>query len=276
MTQPLGALAPTALVPARLELHYAAQIVSAAGTSLLEAAPDYSHTALSFDAGSGSMLGAALRSGLRAALNVPQLRLELWGADSIPVATLELRGQTLAEGTAWLGRALSEQLGEDIELVHPEHDLPQHELSVGARFEVDEPEAFAELGRYFAVAASALEQVAQDASASPVRLWPHHFDLATLLTIDAEAGTSVGVGLSPGDGGYAEPYFYVTPWPYPKDAPTAPLAAGGRWHTEGWTGALLTGTAWLEGDASGQRARLDAFLEAAIPACRAIVAGGAK
>ena len=83
-----------------------------------------------------------------------------------------------------------------------------------------------------------------------MRLWPHHFDIATLWTldagVDAEEARSVGMGLSPGDGTYAQPYWYVTPWPYPQaTAEELPPLPAGRWHAEarngGWTGAVLLG-----------------------------------
>ena len=77
---------------------------------------------------------------------------------------------------------------------------------------------------------------------SPVRCWPHHFDLGTLVALetgDPETARSVGIGLSPGDGSYAQPYLYVTPWPAPADLP--PLGPIGRWHTEGFVSAVLTG-----------------------------------
>jgi hypothetical protein len=51
------------------------------------------------------------------------------------------------------------------------------------------------------------------------------------------------VGLSPGDSSYAEPYFYVTPWPYPESPALPQLPAGAAWHRTGWFGAVLTGTA---------------------------------
>ena len=56
----LGAVAQASLVAARLELHYASQLVSAAGNTLLEAEANYSHTALSFDVETASMLSADL------------------------------------------------------------------------------------------------------------------------------------------------------------------------------------------------------------------------
>lgn len=80
--------------------------------------------------------------------------------------------------------------------------------------------------------------------ASAVRVWPHHFDIATLITLDdgdAERARSVGVGLSPGDGGIPQPYFYVTPWPYPESKFGPKLPWNGYWHSKGWFGAVQRG-----------------------------------
>jgi hypothetical protein len=86
----------------------------------------------------------------------------------------------------------------------------------------------------------------------------------------AEAsGRTIGAGLSPGDGSYDEPYFYVTPWPYPKgkDLPPLPL---GHWHTEFWTGAVLTGSE-LAAAGGYPKDRVQAFLEAAVAACEGLL-----
>jgi hypothetical protein len=44
--------------------------------------------------------------------------------------------------------------------------------------------------------------------------------------------------MTPGDEANHEPYYYVTPWPYPKEPPTPSLTRG-AWHTAGWFGAVL-------------------------------------
>ncbi|MDH4283081.1 MAG: hypothetical protein OEV36_10550, partial [Myxococcales bacterium] len=81
----LGTVSPSALSRARLELHWAAQLVSAPGTTLLPAEADYGHTNLGWDAAlcvlSGRSIGTgSLRAGLvfgwRAARSS---RLELLG-----------------------------------------------------------------------------------------------------------------------------------------------------------------------------------------------------
>ena len=50
----------------------------------------------------------------------------------------------------------------------------------------------------------------------------------------------MGVGFSPGDDSYAQPYFYVAPWPHPKQDDLPKLSVG-HWHTAGFTAAVLTG-----------------------------------
>ncbi|NNE17483.1 MAG: hypothetical protein HKN10_03295, partial [Myxococcales bacterium] len=55
-----------------------------------------------------------------------------------------------------------------------------------------------------------------------------------------EEARSIGVGFSPGDGSYDQPYFYVTPWPYPEASSLPRLTKGAEWHRSGWTGAVLT------------------------------------
>ena len=84
--------------------------------------------------------------------------------------------------------------------------------------------------------------IATNPAASPICIWPHHFDMATLMTYPGatEAETKyLGVGLSPGDKGYDEPYWYITPYPYP-DVAKLPELPVGSWHTEGWVGGVLT------------------------------------
>ena len=79
--------------------------------------------------------------------------------------------------------------------------------------------------------------------ASEVKCWPHHFDIASLITLvdtgEAETSKSINIGMSPGDGNYNEPYFYLSPWPYPiVELPNISETAG-FWHEENWIGAIL-------------------------------------
>jgi hypothetical protein len=100
---------------------------------------------------------------------------------------------------------------------------------------------------------------------------PHHFDIASVVSLDGTSGglaaRSVGVGLSPGDESYPEPYFYVSPWPYPATRKGPALPAGAHWHTEGFFAAVLTGSKLVDtGDNQGEV--LVGFLRAAVDAAR--------
>jgi hypothetical protein len=127
--------------------------------------------------------------------------------------------------------------------------------------------SYAELGRWFANGDGMLRAAAQGfAGAAPVRVWPHHFDVGSVLPLGSGRGEdapSLGIGLSPGDDGVAEPYFYITTWPARDALPELP--AGGHWHREGWTGAVLTGTEVVAaGDGAAQAATVLAFLTGTI------------
>ena len=85
---------------------------------------------------------------------------------------------------------------------------------------------------------------------SPVQLWPHHFDWAmswfsgrTVPGVDAnDAGAAdeqMAFGFSTGDETIAEPYFYVTAYPFPDQLPNAALPEDAVWHSEGFSGAVL-------------------------------------
>lgn len=80
-----------------------------------------------------------------------------------------------------------------------------------------DPDAAEALGDWYGFCASVLEQLRAEApDATPVQLWPEHFDLATDLGDDA-AGCRANYGGSPGDDTHAEPYLYVGPWTPRRD-----------------------------------------------------------
>ena len=113
------------------------------------------------------------------------------------------------------------------------------------------------------------EIAAREAGASPVRCWPHHFDIATLISLeggDPEHARSIGVGLSPGDESYAEPYFYVSPWPYPESDRLDDIAPIGRWHTAGFVAYVVIGSEFAGGFDGG--AAVASAVDAAIARCR--------
>ncbi len=85
---------------------------------------------------------------------------------------------------------------------------------------------------------------------SNINFWPHHFDLALLLfsgkIIDGQdkanwdySREQMNFGLSSGDGGIQQPYFYVTAYPFNKTIMDIDIPDFAEWHTEGWNGLVI-------------------------------------
>lgn len=80
------------------------------------------------------------------------------------------------------------------------------------------------------VALAGLIEGHPDLDPEPIRLWPEHFDVATVLG-DEAAGSRANFGASPGDEEHAEPYLYVGPW--------VEQPGGGIWNATAFGGAEL-------------------------------------
>ncbi len=308
----LGAVPPARLVVARLQLHWAAQPAAAAGKLLVPHQADYGEQSFSWSHEARCLAQGLVTAPTpcRVALRPSPPALLILAGDDRVLRQLPLGGRTLDEAYAWLSTQLEQLLQRQLpgKLDRPE-GLPVHPVAAGARFDDADGEAFAELGRLFANADRALAAwTATVAGASAVRCWPHHFDIATLAPAgplatapppdladmmpevpevpespqqprdpdaagaDPEAQCTLGVGLVPGDESRPEPYFYVTPWPYPEDPELTPLAAGGTWHTAGWLGAVLAAPAFMGArPAAAQAATVEEFIASATAACRRLL-----
>jgi hypothetical protein len=152
----------------------------------------------------------------------------------------------------------------------------RHPVDSGAPFRPSKKH-LAEISNWFRNAALVLNELSNDEEgASEVRLWPHHFDMATLIAIDAdqsvESARSINVGLSPGDTEADEPYWYVSPWPYPEEK-SLPEVTVGSWTTIDWTGLILSASDVVSGEgAEDQNARVSAFLAEGVSTCRELLA----
>jgi hypothetical protein len=273
-------MAADRLESARLALHWAVQPIAAAGQSAIAARPDYSHTALGYVPEHGALVGESLDDGRRFGLALVDLELiEL--VDGRVDARRSLIGQTLAQAYDWIGDRLQQARLTAPALIPPDYGadgVPETPVSQGAAFDDRERTARQALADWFANAADLLGSLrADDPAASPVRCWPHHFDIATLLTFDpdepdAEKARSCGLGFSPGDSSSSGPYFYVGPWPHPSPDDLPPLSGGGTWITEGWVGARLDASKIVNlGEARAQAEQALAFLSSGLAASRLLL-----
>ncbi len=243
---------PELLWDTRLQLHWAAQSAAGVGRTLLTPRHDFSHEAFTWSPDLHALLGDGDR---RAGIRLRDMTLIVVEGARI-VEEFSLDGRTLHDAFAFFGRACNSD-----SLASSPEGMPDHPVAHGATFHPN-PDALIELDRIYTNAAIALDEVRRtEPGAGPLRCWPHHFDLATLITISGEGETAhtIGAGMTPGDDTYRHPYYYVTPWPYPKE-PLPPLSHG-SWHTQGWVGAVRPA------DADGAIE----FLREAIRHCRELV-----
>jgi hypothetical protein len=141
---------------------------------------------------------------------------------------------------------------EGIELVHAEDErerrAPLKSLAEAAEavaellFETElgdqplalDPPSARVLGEWYGFGAAILTRLLATATtadaATPVRLWPEHFDVAIELGPEEE-GARASYGASPGDADHPEPYLYVGPWTAEVEGPL--------WRASGFKGAEM-------------------------------------
>ena len=244
---PLPTLAEAHWVEARLAVHWAAQIPAAFADSYLPAAPDLGHSALSWSPELRALVTGLSPHALplRAGLRIADLALLLLDGSGRVLASHSLIGFTLDEGIEWLREACGRALGTNPgPMIRPELTLPDHPVASGDRFSALPESALLTLEAWFHNAYEALKARPADlAGRPPLRVWPHHFDAATLYPLDEDAepdeaaARSLGLGFSPGDGGHPLPYWYVLPWPAPELGELPELSVG-RWETDAYVGTL--------------------------------------
>jgi len=275
----LGALAPTGLIDARKQLHHALQLVASGARSFATPQPKDAHARLTWmpehSALVTEVLGPSGESS-RLALQLDSPSVAVVESDGTWIR-LPLTGRVRTEAAGWLRSqmAIRDLRAVSYLLDHP-YEISHHPVADGARY--FEPSDVAlgtpeELAAWFTFAAPVLQAVsAREEEASDVSCSPHHFDIATQITLahgePSQRPPSMAVGMSPGDTSIEQPYFYVTPCPTPSPHIPRPDLLHGRWRSDGWGGAVLTAKELLSADNGTPADRLNDFLSAAMDAVR--------
>jgi uncharacterized protein DUF5996 len=256
---------------ARLQAHYAAQWLGRVGSAFIPAQPDYSHTSMNWDDALAGLTTNAMKDQTRLGLRIVDLTFVFLNEAGKQTSSYPLNKRTDKELHQWLDEQFAAR-GMDARLLDKTspYEIPEHAIAKGAPYSVVEISApLHELATWFADAHSALDGIRKQMTGrsflvSPVRCWPHHFDLAVFSLDEAmgEHGRSVNVGLSPGDEYYDEPYYYVTPYPHPHPAKLPSLPKLGHWHTQDFTAAVLPASRIVK--AKDRKAEVDDFLRAAV------------
>jgi uncharacterized protein DUF5996 len=264
---------------ARVQAHHAVQWLARAARAFVPPHPDDIHTNLGWDDALDGFTTHRLTGDMHLGLRIADLTL-LFGGHGGPDRSFALDGRTDADARRWLDEQLRAQGLDARRLDAPSpYEMPAHAIAKGAAYGgAGLADALAELAAWFADADGLLggireQMTARGLAASPVRCWPHHFDIAALTLLDqggsAEHARSVNAGMSPGDEHYDEPYFYVSPYPYPDPAKLPLLPKLGHWHVKGFTAAIMPASRLIT--TTDQQAETAAFLHDAVAAARTAV-----
>ena len=264
----LGTVPVADFVNAKVQLHWAAQIVAAYGNGLLQPRPDDSQSNLGWVDSFGALCSHPTSDGWSVGLRLADLTLLFLTPTNTIQKKFGLSGQTLQQGFEWLASTYSKVSGASLPkpFALREYDMPSHPVGKNAVFKLNPVAPFQELSHWYGNAHQVIRTVSEKwKEASPIRCWPHYFDIATLVSLplpqNSESTGTVGWGMSPGDASYAEPYFYVTVWPYPEKEKLPDLAVG-KWHTEGFVAAVLTASDLLSnGQKEIQAERVHQFFQ---------------
>ncbi len=240
-----------ALEGARDMAHKAAQLVTRAARANLNAEDDDSHSNLGWKDELGAFVSQPLpgnNGDLYVGLNISGLTLMIISGDE-PGPSLDLAGVSEVDASEWLDRKLTLSGLRHASIVSLPYDLPASAAGIEAYSTDGLGDALPALSAWFSLADAKLTEFAASQKQlspgpSPVRCWPHHFDIATYVGLedgDAESARGIGAGMSPGDESYGQPYFYINPWPHLDAADLPELPPPGHWHTQGFVGAIATG-----------------------------------
>ena len=267
-----GRTSPTSLVEARLLAHHALQWLARAARANLKAVPDDSHSSTAWDSELAAFVSQPMATGsgeIRVGLRMVGFTLVVLRRGAV-LDAFQLDHRTDAQAGAWIDsklKALGLKPAKDVALPY---SIPDHPVGRGAPYDcTNAGRELGEIGRWFAGATELLEEFRAKHRAlrpgpTPLRCWPHHFDIATLVRLDEshhESAKSVGIGLSPGDEYYAQPYLYISPWPPVADAQLPQVPAPGHWHTRGFVAIVATGEDILA--LRNRAVELSAFVDAA-------------
>jgi len=263
------------------QLHHAAQFVSMLGNSYLPKQADDSHTNLEWLPDRQALASNWIEGSFRLLLQFTDFQLEWQTKNGDIISTFPLTNQTKEAAITWMRLILQEKFKVSQAQLKPiaHFEIPPHPVENGAPFQLITKQLYQELALYRHNAHFILEHFASKYKhASPVRTWPHHFDIGVYIPVafdeDQNATKSVGIGLAIPDQDIQEHYFYVNHWSRFGETHTynLPQLPSGYWHTEGWTGAVLPISELVKIDLKEEQARqAETFLETGMKASLSLV-----
>ncbi len=224
-----------------IEVHKIIQYLAATANSFLPKKKDDSHTNLKSLTGCGCLTTRPLNTnGDVLAFSYSSFSIEWWigGFDKIK---FPLEGKTHKEVLDWIEKQAIEN-GISFPFTYEMHyTLPYEPITDEYIFHLENMPRLGEIMHYRIMAHLALEDALQEFTPhSEIRVWPHHFDIASLYTFNKRRGHVIGLGMSIPDEVSSNFYLYVKGYAGEQsvNVDTITGLTNGHWDTK-FQGAVL-------------------------------------
>lgn len=210
------------LASAWAQAHHAVRIPGIVGKAWASPRGDAQHAAMTWMSGQGLLDGifasepVAGERPMRGVIRLWNLELFLVEETGSPISHMELVGKSLDEGRQWMIDAVQREAGPAPRPLQDPPEKPDHPINKGEPVGELSQLAQAELIRLYANTGAVLEQVAWTVpGASPVRMWPHSFEMSTQVRLGPKEESPprfIIMGLAPPGKLAGSGYWYVAPW----------------------------------------------------------------
>lgn len=227
--------------------HHAAQFIAMVGKYLISQKEDDSNTNMQYMPDGELLLGNKLPNEWQLALDLTNLNLYLFDKEFKRKSEIQLNGKTKTEVFDELKQALA---AYDFDVSAFKNDLhyevPTHKLDQNLPFSIRYKNLFQENSTYRHNAEIILNEIVTNINnAEPVRIWPHHFDTGSFISLSRNdqniVSSSIGIGWAMPDSMISEPYYYLSFWSETplSNLETLPALSAGQWMMPNWNGAVL-------------------------------------
>lgn len=232
----------------RDQFHQAVQSVAAVGRHFLEVSKEDQNAVLHWIPNPKRLAGKWIdtpKGKFRASISFSEGRIFLIDEKIRVIDSFEIHGNTFNQLMVWFEEHIG-QLGLPVENfnVNLPYELPDYATEKKQEFDLSDMALSDAFAHFYANSRVILEKLkASFPGAGETTVWPHHFDQAISVMLkdsgNPETSSYLGLGMSPGDQFYNQPYFYVNSWPYAEEDQLQSLKFG-KWHTDDWVGAVFT------------------------------------
>lgn len=230
---------------ARDQYHHAVQSVSLVGRRFIPEGTDKRST-MTWVPGLSRLAGKWVKGekAFRSSICFESFSLLLVDEKVNTLATFDLNGKTYLQGMVWLEGQIAKLGLEATKLqIKLPYEIPPYPTVGNTAFNVD-LEMSRELAKYYHNSYISIKDIKNEREIEePIVAWPRDFDQVLKIIVkdsgDAETSSKVFLGMSPGDGIFQTPFFYVNTWPFVQVEKCKGLSNGGMWVSDEWTGAVL-------------------------------------